>query len=98
MPSVPRIARAIPKGPITRPELSIPVVARLHWANGQDIDVLATVIAWTHDAVEIRWEMAGIARRTDWIPATHVRRTPEDPGPSTEEPPTSRGRNPKRDW
>jgi hypothetical protein len=98
MPSIPRIARAVPKGTVIRPEMGIPVIARLHWANGQDMDVLAIAIAWTKDAVEISWEMAGIAHRTDWIPAAHVRRTPEEPPPDPMEPPSNRGRHPKRGW
>jgi hypothetical protein len=98
MPSIPRIARAVPRGTITRPETGIPVVARLRWANGQDMDVLAIAIAWTQDAVEIGWEMAGVEHRTDWIPADHVRRSPDEPDRGGSEPPTSRGYNSKRRW
>jgi hypothetical protein len=98
MSGIPRIARAVPRGNITRPEAGIPVVARLHWANGQDIDVLALAIAWTQDAVEISWEMAGVAHRTDWVPAAHIRRTPEEPVRDASAPPRSRGRSPKRQW
>jgi len=91
MPSVPRIARAVPKGPVTRPGKGIPVIARLRWANGQDVDVQAVAIAWTSEAVEIEWEQsAGAGRRQDWVPAPHVRR-PEAPEPVNTDAPSTRG-------
>jgi len=97
MSAVPRIARTIPHGTITRPELGIPVVARLRWANGQDVDVLAIAIAWTRDAVEVRWQNRDESR-TDWIPAGDVRRTMDEPLQDPSRPPTSRGRLRKNRW
>lgn len=97
MPAVPRIARAIPHGPITRPELGIPVIARLRWANGQDVDVAALAIAWTREAVEVRWQNHGESR-TDWIPAGDVRRTLDEPVDDSRRPPTSRGALKKNRW
>jgi hypothetical protein len=78
MVAVPRIARAIPKGDVTRPQEGIPVVARLRWASGHDVDVPAVAVAWTREAVEIRWQYQGDTR-TDWIPAGDVRRDLDDP-------------------
>jgi hypothetical protein len=97
MPAIPRIARAIPHGTITRPELGIPVVARLHWANGRDVDVAALAIAWTREAVEVRWQNRDEFRE-DWIPAGDVRRTVEEPVRDSERPPSSRGRLKKNRW
>ena len=97
MSSVPRITRAIPHGTITRPELGIPVYARLRWANGQDVDVAAIAIAWTRDAVEIRWQNRDESR-TDWISADDVRRTVEEPVRDSSRPPSSRGQFRKNRW
>jgi hypothetical protein len=97
MSSVPRIARAIPHGAITRPEVGLPVVARLHWANGEDIDVVAVAIAWTKDAVEVRW-LNHDESRTDWVPARDVRRSLADPVVDQDQPPSSRGRLKKNRW
>lgn len=93
MSSVPRIARAVPKGPITRPDKGLAVIARLRWANGQDVDVEAVAIAWTRDAVEILWEQtAGEGQRQDWVPAAHIRR-PGAPVPANTDAPNTRGRS-----
>ena len=80
MAMVPRILRSLPHGPISRPGTSVPVIARLRWANGQQTDVSALAVAWTYDSVEIRWEYRGESR-TDWISATDVRNQPEPPTP-----------------
>ena len=86
MASMPRIARAIPKGPVTTPADPIPVIACVHWLAGAgtlvDEDVYALAIAWTQDAVEIRW--AGNDNhtdRTDWLPAAHIRRPGQERQP-----------------
>jgi hypothetical protein len=97
MSVVPRIARAIPHGKITRPADGIPVVARLRWANGQDVDVPAVAIAWTRAAVEVRWQHRD-EFRTDWIPAGDVRRTMDEPRPDSSRPPSSRGQLRKNRW
>jgi hypothetical protein len=97
MSAVPRIARAIPHGSITRPEVGIPVVARLRWASGQDVDVVAMAVAWTRDAVEVRWQH-GDEFRTDWIPAGDVRRNLDDPPRDSGRPPSSRGQPKKNRW
>jgi hypothetical protein len=89
MPVVPRIARTLPRGPITRPDAGIPVVARLRWASGDDTDVPAIALAWTRDAVEIHWDYTG-APRTDWIAAGDVRRTTTEPAKDPNRPPSSR--------
>jgi hypothetical protein len=66
MSSVLRFARAVPTGPIFRPAEGLPVIARLRWAHGEDIDTAAVAVAWTADAVEILWEQAdGAGRRLD---------------------------------
>jgi hypothetical protein len=91
MAAVPRIARAVPHGPIHRPELGIPTIARLRWAAGNDQDVPATAVAWTADAVEILWAARpGEPLRTDWIDARDVRRTLAEPEPDPSRPPTTR--------
>lgn len=77
----PRLARAIPSNPVTRPDTGIPVIATLHWNDGQTTEVAALATAWTRDAVEITWTWGPRTRepRSDWIPAEHVRRwRPED--------------------
>ena len=97
MSVVPRIARIIPQGTITRPETGLPVIARLRWANGEDVDVAAVAIAWTRVAVEIRW-LHGTESRTDWIAAADVRRHLADPPADADRPPTSRGQIRKNRW
>jgi hypothetical protein len=89
MPVVPRIARTLPRGPITRPAAGIPVIARLRWASGDDTDVLALAMAWTREAVEIRWDYQGTSH-TDWIPAGDVRRTTAEPVEDPNRPPSTR--------
>jgi len=86
MSAIPRIVRAIPKGTVITPDEPIPVIACLHWLRGSgtliDEDIHALAIAWTPDAVEIRWAGdEGHTDRTDWIPATHVRRPGEERRP-----------------
>jgi hypothetical protein len=97
MSSVPRIARAVPAGAITRSETGIPVVARLRWASGQDVDVVAVAIAWTQEAVEVRW-VHREESRTDWVPAADVRRSMDEPVVDSDQPPTSRGQLKKSRW
>jgi hypothetical protein len=72
----PRIIRALPHGPISRPEVGIPVFATIHWANGGEEMVPAVATAWTQAAVEVTWALGGSELRSDWIPADHVRRGP----------------------
>ena len=76
MPSVPRIRRAIPDGPITRPPTAgIPVIARLHWQPSDGItEVQALATAWTRHEVEIVWDTPEHGRHVDWIPASDVQR------------------------
>jgi len=74
--SVPRIIRALPHGPISRPEAGIPVFATIHWANGGEQLVPAIATAWTRDAVEVTWGVDRSGLRSDWIPAEYVRRGP----------------------
>jgi hypothetical protein len=82
MPDLPRIVRATPGGRITRPDKGIPVIATIRWHHGVDQEVLAVAIAWTAQAVEIRWEMErGQGRRTDWVPARDIRREGAEPRP-----------------
>jgi hypothetical protein len=97
MPAVPRIARAVPQGEITRPAEGIAVVARLRWAHGRDEDVPAVAVAWTREAVEIRWQSLDDVR-TDWIPAADVRRHLDDPVDDSQRPPSSRGQLKKNRW
>jgi hypothetical protein len=97
MPSVPRIARAIPSGAITRSETGIPVVARMRWASGQDVDVVAVALAWTRDAVQVRW-MHYEEPHTDWIPAADVRRSMDAPVADADRPPSPRGALKKNRW
>jgi hypothetical protein len=97
MSAVPRIARAIPHGTITRPANGIPVIARLRWANGQDADVAAIAVGWTREAVEVRWQNREESR-TDWIPAGDVRRNVEEPPRDSSRPPSSRGQLRKNRW
>jgi hypothetical protein len=89
---MPRIARAVPKGPISRPKPpGLPVFARLRWHDGRDTDVAAIATAWTRDAVEITWEAPGLGLRSDWIPAADVRRSAPELDQQPDRPPTSRG-------
>jgi hypothetical protein len=74
MPSVPRIVRAAPHGAITRPAQGIPVMARLRWHHGREQEIPVTATGWTRDAVEITWEVEVGELRSDWIPASDVRR------------------------
>jgi hypothetical protein len=97
MAVVPRIARAVPKGSVIRPEVGIAVVARLRWAHGYDVDVPAVALAWTAEAVEIQWQYLG-ELRTDWIPVDDVRRNLDDPVDDSDRPPTSRGQLKKNRW
>jgi hypothetical protein len=96
VPVMPRIARSIPQGSITRPDPpGIPVFATVRWYDGRDTTVPAHATAWTRDAVEITWDAPGIGIRADWIPAGDVRRAdnqakPEPPATATR-PPDSRG-------
>jgi hypothetical protein len=92
VPTMPRIARAIPKGSISRPEPpGLPVFARLRWHDGRDTDVPAIATAWTREAVEITWEAPGIGLRSDWIDARDVRRSATELHDQPAPPPSSRG-------
>jgi hypothetical protein len=97
MSVVPRIARAIPHGPVIRPEVGLPVVACLRWANGADVEVLALATAWTQEAVEIRWVNLNEVR-TDWVPAGDVCRSAEEQKEDSDHPPSSRGQLKKNRW
>jgi hypothetical protein len=93
VPTMPRIARAVPKGAVSRPEPpGLPVFARIRWYDGRDTDVPAIATAWTRDAVEITWDAPGLGLRSNWIPAGDVSRHipfPEDR--RAQRPPDSRG-------
>lgn len=95
--TMPRIARAVPRGPVTRPDHAIPVIACIRWYDGSDTDLPALANAWTQDAVEIAWEAPGLGLRTDWIPAADVRR-PHEPPRAAQRLPTTRGRTTRPRW
>jgi hypothetical protein len=79
MAPTPRIIRAIPSDPVTRPDTGMPVIATLHWHDGTTTEVAAIATAWTRDAVEVSWTWAPRTQdpRRDWVPAQHVRRWQE---------------------
>ena len=91
MGQAPRILRAIPQGPITRPEQGIPVVAILRWHHGQNSEVSATATAWTRTEVEITWTTPWGDQREDWIPAGQVRRERPSADPHDQPNPALRG-------
>lgn len=74
MSTTPTIVSIAPRGPITRPETGIPVLATLHPIEGDEFDVPATATAWTRDAVQVTWNAPAIGLTSDWIPAIDVRR------------------------
>jgi hypothetical protein len=74
MTGEPDILRITPKGPITRPQIGLPVLATLHHTQGGELDVPATATAWTRDAVEIAWVAPGGGLTNAWVPAADVRR------------------------
>ena len=74
MPQVPRIRRAEPSGPATKPQHGIPVIVRLVWHDGSAGDIEALAVAWTATEVEIEWTTPWSQRRRDWIRADQVRR------------------------
>ncbi len=78
-----RIVRAVPTGPITRPDTPVPVVVTIHWHRGDITEMDATALAWTSNAVEVEWR-SHLGLRSDWIPADQVRR-PGQPAPSAPE-------------
>jgi hypothetical protein len=99
MPSVPRIVRAVPHGPVTRPEQGLPVLARIRWHHGVEQEVPATATAWTRDGVEISWEVSvGAGLRSDWIPAVDVRRSLAEPISPVNVPPHTRAGKPRARW
>jgi hypothetical protein len=97
MPSVPRIVRAAPRGPVTRPEQGIPVNVLIRWHSGEEVTVPAVATAWTQDAVEITWEAPELGLRSDWIPAGDVSR-PDARGRRAQSPPRNRTGTPKPRW
>ena len=94
MPSVPRILRLPPTGQVTQPPSPIPVVATVRWQTGEAVDVQAHATAWTRESVQIIWAPDGDVPRTDWIPASDIRRPGQDPRPEAErdDPPRSHSR------
>ena len=85
-------------GTITRYPQGISIIATIRWHHGVDQEVDATAVAWTRDAVEVRWEMApGEGLRADWIPAHDVRR-PGEPRKVVELPPHTIAGTPKNRW
>jgi hypothetical protein len=74
MSEQPGVVYTTPRGPITRPEVGIPVLATLHSTVGQERDVPATATAWTRDAVEVAWVAEGVGFTRGWVPASDVRR------------------------
>jgi hypothetical protein len=98
MSSVPRIVRVAPRGAITRPEVGIPVIARIRWHHGAEPEVPATVTAWTREAVEITWEVPGLGLRSDWIPAGDVRRPGEPRRAEPDIAPHTRAGKPRQRW
>jgi hypothetical protein len=99
MPSVPRIVRAVPHGPVTRPEHHLPVVVRIRWHHGVEQESLAIATAWTKDAVEVSWEVTiGAGMRSDWIPASDVRRSMDEPSTPVDDAPHTRAGKPRARW
>jgi hypothetical protein len=96
LPSMPRILRVIPRGPVTRPEHPIPVMVCIRWHDGRDTDVPAIATAWTREAVEVSWNSPAHGMRSDWVPAGDVRRNPHKP--PAPPPPSSRGRSGRPRW
>jgi hypothetical protein len=92
IPSVPGIVRTAPHGPITRPAQGIPVLARLRWQHGREQEIPVIATGWTRDAVEIIWEVRVGDLRSDWIPATDVRRANDPLRPVNAPPDTHAGR------
>lgn len=74
MTSEPDIVSVAPRGPITRPQLPIPVLATLHRSRGDALDVPAAATAWTRDAVEVTWVAAQGGLSSGWIPAADILR------------------------
>jgi hypothetical protein len=97
MPSVPRIVRAVPRGAITRPAQGIPVMARLRWHHGLEQEIPVTATGWTREAVEITWEVEVGELRSDWIPASDVRRA-SDPVTPVNVPPHTQAGKPRARW
>jgi hypothetical protein len=62
----PDIVRVIPRGSITTPQVGIPVLATIRWRDGREVDVPATAMAWTRDAVEVAWMAAMRSRWHGW--------------------------------
>ena len=90
-PSPPGIVRIAPHGAITRPAQGIPVLARLRWQHGREQEVPVIATGWTRDAVEIIWEVRVGDLRSDWIPATDVRRASDPLTPVNAPPRTPAG-------
>lgn len=96
MSSLPRIVRAVPHGPITRPEHVLPVVVRIRWHHGVEQEAPAIATAWTKDAVQVSWEVTvGDGLRSDWIPAADVRRSLVDTAAPVNVPPHTRAGKPR---
>jgi len=73
VPSMPRIYRSTPQGPVTQAPEPIAVIVTLRWMTSEPTDVLALALAWTRTEVQVEWQFDGHPRQ-DWIDAADVRR------------------------
>lgn len=64
--------------PFTCAATPIPVIATLHWEHGVVTQVRALAIAWTSATVQIQWRVDWMTR-TEWIPASDVKRASTPP-------------------
>lgn len=97
MPTVPRIRRSLPTGPVTTAAEPIPVIATIRWHGGQTSEEQALALAWTRTEVEVRWTDPWGGEHDDWLEAADVRR-PGEPARTVENPerpPRSPGRKPR---
>jgi hypothetical protein len=99
MAGVPRIVRESPKGPKSRPEIGIPVKARIRWHHGDEPVISVFLVAWTQNAAEIMWRPPGESEnRTDWIPRHDVGGPDGADPPAVEMPPHTVAGRPKQRW
>ncbi len=89
MPTSVRIVRAAPQGQITEADSAVPVIVMLHWHRGEVVEMDATALAWTANAVQIEWR-SHLGLRADWIPIEHVRNPELPPRPNRQPPPQRR--------